>query len=392
MARLSLLLVTRRHLLQRAGWVVLLSVLVALSWWSAPRLRAADTLPSRLADDEFWKLSDSSSEPGGVFQSENFLSNETGFQAVIPRLTQSTKRDGVYLGVGPEQNFTYIAALRPKIAFITDIRRQNMLEHLIYKAVFEMSPDRAEFVSRLFSRKRPVELSDTSSINELFGAFRSTPMDRDLFAKNLQDISDLLLKTHGFGLTKEDETNLEHVYTVFRDSGPELNYNSGAGRNSFRRGGGMPTYASLMTARDSQGEHRSYLANEENYRVIRDMERRNMIVPLTGDFGGTKALRAVGQYLKDHNATVPAFYLSNVERYLFQITGNQNGGWTAFYDNVATLPLDASSTFIRSVSGGSQGGGAGMRAPNVIASIQETLAAVKDGRIRDYEDVFAFSK
>ena len=383
---------TRRGLLHRAGWIVAASALAAVSLWSTPRLRAADTLPTRLADDEFWKLSDSSSEPSGVFQSENFLSNETGFQAVIPRLTQSTKRDGVYLGVGPEQNFTYIAEMRPKIAFITDIRRQNMLEHLIYKAIFEMSPDRADFVSRLFSRKRSAELSETSTINELFGAYRSSPMDRELFAKNLQDISDLLLKTHAFGLTKEDETNIEHVYTVFRDYGPELNYNSGAGRNGFRRGGGMPTYASLMTARDSQGEHRSYLANEENYRVIRDLERRNMIVPLTGDFGGTKALRAVGQYLKDHNATVTAFYLSNVERYLFQITGNQNGGWTAFYDNVATLPLDASSTFIRSVSGGSQGGGAGMRAPNVIASIQQTLAAVKDGRIRDYEDVFTFSK
>ena len=113
---------------------------------------------------------------------------------------------------------------------------------------------------------------------------------------------------------------------------------------------------------DRQGEQQSYLASEENYRVVRDLERRNLIVPLTGDFGGKKALRAVGQYLKDHNATVTAFYLSNVERYLFQSNGNQNGGWTNFYDNVATLPLDASSTFIRSGGGGIQGGGGGMRA------------------------------
>lgn len=101
-----------------------LSVFVAVILLSAPRLRAADTLPGQIADGAFWKFIDSSSEPSGVFQSENFLSNETGFQAVLPTLMQTTKPDGVYLGVGPEQNFTYIAAIRPKIAFIIDIRRQ----------------------------------------------------------------------------------------------------------------------------------------------------------------------------------------------------------------------------------------------------------------------------
>jgi len=154
----------------------------------------------------------------------------------------------------------------------------------------------------------------------------------------------------------------------------------------------MPDYIELMTAMDRQGEQRSYLASEENYQVIRDLERRNLIVPLAGDFAGKKALRAVGQYLKDHDALVTAFYLSNVERYLFQSNGNQNGGWTNFYDNVATLPLDASSTFIRSGGGGFQGGGSGMNAPNVLAGMLETLAAVRDGRIRSYNDVFSIVK
>ena len=118
-----------------------------------------------------------------------------------------------------------------------------------------------------------------------------------------------------------------------------------------------------------------------------------MIVPLTGDFGGPKAIRAVGQYLNDHKATVTAFYLSNVEQYLFQGNGNQNGGSTNFYNSVATLPLDASSTFIRSGGGGGGGlGGFGGRRPNVLASIQETLAAVKAGRIRSYNDLFSLSR
>jgi hypothetical protein len=152
----------------------------------------------------------------------------------------------------------------------------------------------------------------------------------------------------------------------------------------------------LMTATDQRGQKRSYLSNEENYRVLRDLETKNMLVPLTGDFGGAKAIRSVGQYVKEHGATVTAFYLSNVEQYLFQGNGNQNGGWTNFYDNVAALPLDESSTFIRSAGGGVRGfgggGGGGMRAPNVLASMKETVAAVKAGQIQSYIDVFTISR
>jgi hypothetical protein len=368
---------------------------IAVVVYSGPKLRGADTLPVQIPDDVFWQLIESSSEPGGAFQSENFLSNETGFQSVIPTLKQTSSPGGAYMGVGPEQNFTYIAAIRPKIAFIIDIRRQNMIEHMIYKAIFELSNDRADFVSRLFSRKRPAGLTDKSTVDELFDAYLSAPLD-DAFNKNLQDIKDLLLTKHKLGLTMDDQADLEHIYTVFREYGPMIDYNSGALRGRGGRGGrgGMPTYADLMTATDLRGEERSYLASEENYRVLRDLERKNLVVPLTGDFGGSKAIRAVGQYLKDHGATVTAFYLSNVEQYLFQGNGNQNGGWSNFYENVATLPLDASSTFIRSGGGGRTGGfggGFGGR-PNVLASIQETLAAVRSGRIRSYNDVFLFAR
>src|SRR5215471_5873081 len=370
----------------------LLSIIAAL-FLSSPALRAADTLPTQIADDAYWKLIESSSEAGGEFQSENFLSNETGFQAVLPALQQMMKPGGVYMGVGPEQNFTYITGIRPKIAFIIDIRRQNMLEHMIYKAVFEMSADRADFVARLFSLKRPAGLSEKSTVDELFNAFDGAqPLDNDGFKKNLDELKDLLLNKHKFGLTSEDQEHIAHVYTVFRTYGPQLDYNSGSFRGRGR--GGMPNYAELMTATDLRGEKRSYLATEDNYRFLREMETRNMVVPLTGDFGGTIAIRAVGQYLKDHTATVTAFYLSNVEQYLFQGNGNQNGGWTNFYDNVATLPLDASSTFIRSAGGGIRGGfgGGGMRAPNVLASIQETIAAVKTGKIATYRDIFSLSR
>src|SRR5678809_93089 len=117
-----------------------------------PVFRAADTLPASLSDQEFWKLITDLSEPGGNFVFEMYMSNEESFQEILPDLLKRVQPGGVYLGVAPEQNFTYIAALHPKMAFIVDIRRENMIEMLMYKALFEMSPNRADFLSRLFSR------------------------------------------------------------------------------------------------------------------------------------------------------------------------------------------------------------------------------------------------
>src|SRR5262252_3685750 len=122
---------------------------------AAPTRAAFDSLPTKLSDQEFWALTEMASEPNGEFQSDNFLSNERGYQVVIPDLIATAKPGRVYLGVGPEQNFPYIVALKPALAIIFDVRRGNLHEHLLYKALFELSADRADFLSRLFCRPRP---------------------------------------------------------------------------------------------------------------------------------------------------------------------------------------------------------------------------------------------
>src|SRR6266550_3125380 len=156
--------------------------------------KTADPLPTRLSDDAFSHAVVDLSEEGGYFRYENFLSNELGFQQVIPALRETTKMGGVYLGVGPEQNFTYISALQPKIAFIIDIRRQNMLEHLMYKVLFEMSEDRAEFLSHLYGRKRPAALKADASAENLFASYGEVQPDRKFVQENFAAIKDRLVK------------------------------------------------------------------------------------------------------------------------------------------------------------------------------------------------------
>lgn len=308
---------------------------------------AAATLPERLSDAEFWTLVSELSEPGGSFRSDNLLSNEIWLQHVIPDLLNVAKPGRVYLGVGPEQNFTYIAALKPSMVFITDIRRGNLDLHLMYKALFELSSDRADFVSRLFSRTRPSGLTAASSVTEIFQAYESVPPDEKLFEENYAGIIAHLRKTHGFALETEDEPGIKYVYGYFSQYGPGLTYwMSGGfgGRGGFRN---SPTYADLMTATDAAGVSRGYLANEENFNVLKALHSKNLFVPVVGNFAGPKALRAIGAWLKRHNALVSAFYLSNVEQYL-----NQDDIWMDFCRNVAELPIDPFSQFIRSYRGG----------------------------------------
>lgn len=301
-------------------------------------LCAADTLPAQISDQEFWRMISEFSEPGGTFRYENFISNELSIQRVVPALKANTRPGGVYLGVAPEQNFTYIAALQPKIAFIVDIRRQNMLVHLLYKALFELSPNRADFVARLFSRKRPAGLDNQTPVVDLFGAYERVSGDGDYYSQNLQDVKRILTQ-HGYPLTPQDIQTIETVYNVFYRGGPTMNY----GFASPAPNNQTPSYTRMMTSTDLDGRYWSYLAAEESFRYVKDMERKNLIVPLIGDFAGPAVIRNVARYLKERSATVTAFYVSNVERYL------AGPLWQSFYANVATLPVDASSVFIRFV-------------------------------------------
>ena len=349
----------------------------------------AQSLPAEISDEAFWKMIGEMSESDGDFRFENFLSNELGYQYVISPLQQRVGKGGVYLGVGPEQNFTYIAALEPKIAFIIDIRRQNMIEHLMYKALFEMASDRAEFLSRLFARKRPSGLNESATPEALFRAYSTVSSDEALYRETLKAMTDLLVRKHRFALRPADlegPQSLDHVYSTFVHAGPWLDYSVGGSG----AGGGNPTYEDLMIVDDGAGLQKSFLATEANYRIVRNMELRNLVVPLVGDFAGPKTITAIGRYLKDHNAVASVFYLSNVEQYLFQDFKSDR-----FYSNVATLPLDTSSTFIRTFSGGG-GFAGGFRGPyrfqSTLSSMTGTLSEFKAGRVRSIQDVRILSQ
>jgi len=303
-----------------------------------PPRRIADTLPAAISDEEFWRLISEFSEPGGSYPYENFVSNEWNQQKIVPALKEATRPGEVYIGVGPEQNFTYAAALQSKMAFVVDIRRQNMLEHLLYKALFELAPNRADFVSRLFSRKPPSGLDEKTSPGALFAAYGNLKGDADVFRENLEAVKNIF-KRHKYPLSSDDLSRIEFVYQVFFRGGPAINYSFA----SASPAASTPSYTQIATMSDDEGHKWNYLATEETFRYVREMQRKNLFVPLVGDFSGPTTIRSIARYLKEHNANVSAFYASNVETYLDEKQIRN------FYISLLSLPIDSTTTTIRYV-------------------------------------------
>ncbi len=310
----------------------------------APTPAASPTpapLPDSLSAAEFSRLSRELSEEGGYFFSDNFTSNETSYLHIVDKLRQLSAAGGAYLGVGPEQNYTYIAKLRPRIAFLLDIRRQAIIQHLMYKAIFHLAPTRPQFLALLLSRPLPKEKAPAANapLNELVALLVKTPADEKAYAANLATLRKTIVEEFQFPLTERDVASLEYIYKSFRVDGLEI---------AFRMDGAWSTYfpslQEMLTATDLRGQQGNFLASVEDYEFVRGMHTKNLIIPVVGDFAGKQAIAGIGAYLRKHGLTVTAFYTSNVEQYLFD-----NDVFTQFANNVRKLPLTDKSLFIRAV-------------------------------------------
>ena len=338
-------------------------------------------LPDSLADDDFRDLIEALSEAEGRFPPQ-YMSNEDSLQFVMPELVERAGSGGVYIGVGSEQNFTYMAALHPSLAFIVDIRRDNLLQVLLYKALFEISPDRATFVARLFARSRAERFDSNAGVAALFAAFADQPSDGEIYESTRAEVLANLNEKHGFDLGAEDIAGIGRILEVFRDAGPNGLKGLGDPTN--------PSFAELMAATDLEGKTWGFLASEASYNAIRQLHSKNLIIPVVGDFAGDRALPGIGSFLEDRAAVVHVFYVSNVERYLWE----QGEHGLNFYANLAVLPHDDRSLFVRSVTSDISIR-LGIPIPEqpakwrtFVTPIQADLDAIESGRIASYRGLF----
>lgn len=288
------------------------------------------------------------SELPGVFDTDNLISNERSYLDVVPAIAARPIRGGVYIGVGPDQNFTYIARIRPSVAYLVDIRRENLLLHLLFKALFAEARTRAEYLCLLTGRRFPVgtERWKSASIDELVAHVDESPHwpeDEDAIGRQVES----RLARFGVPLSRPDIETIRRLHRTFMIEGLDLVY---SGQPSERRsypGSDYPTFRELLEARGPDGRQWNYLASEDDFVFLKDMEARDAIVPIVGDVSGSHALKSVAAAIAERGQQVSLFYISNVETYL-----EQNLALGRFLDNLSRLPHGKESVMIRSTFDG----------------------------------------
>lgn len=301
-----------------------------------------------LADSTFARLIAELSEPGGYFDTDNLISNEASYLHVAQDLRALRGRGGAYIGVGPDQNFSYIAALRPTIAFILDIRRDNLLQHLFFKALFELSPDRLAYLGLLFGRELggAGEEEAAAGIDALVERLDAAPVTAESRERARRVVRERV-QALGVPLSAEDLERIDFIHRSFIEAGPDLRFTSHGRRPQFY----YPTYRQLLLERDRTGRQANYLARAEDFRFVKEMQERNLVIPVIGDFAGPHALAAIGREVERRGERVIAFYTSNVEFYLMM-----DAVFDRFARTVAGLPRAERAVIVRSYFNRGRGG------------------------------------
>ena len=320
---------------------LLLSLVIFPVWSCQGQESVPEVQATKPGTESFGRLVHELSGKPGYFDTDNLISNESSYLHVIPQLESLDIRGGAYLGVGPDQNFSYIAHIKPSIAFIVDIRRDNMLTHLLYKALFELSDDRLDFLGHLFARELDESLASKTTkwdVQQLMTEIEKAPLLEKQQAALHKKIKEKVT-SFGVDLSEKDLATIHRFHNEFITQGPNLRFTS---HNRSPRAY-YPTYEQLMSEEDINGESASYLSNENLFQFLKQLHESDKIIPVMGNFAAPEAIPAIGAYLKKRGERVTSFYTSNVEYYLMY-----QGLYPAYLENIKQLPLADNSVIIRS--------------------------------------------
>lgn len=335
-------------------------------------------------DSLFPEVVEALSEPGGFFDTDNLISNEASYLHAVSALRRRGVRGGAFIGVGPDQNFSYITAVRPEVAFIVDIRRDNLLLLLLLRAMLEEAGTRGEYLALLFGRPFPPDPGAWRDrpLPELLDGIESQAPDPSAIAARRVVLHERVAG-YGVPVSPEDRATLDRFHDEFIRSGPRLRYTT-LGRPPAPW---YPTYRQLLLETDLEGNPSSYLVADEPFQFLRELHLRNGVIPVVGDLAGPHAVRAIGAYLAGRGVRVSACYVSNVEFYLWR-----GGSFEAFVENLAALPSDPETVVIRSAFVRTLGirhprGLPGYASVQLVQEMQEFVRSARTGVYRSYLDV-----
>ncbi len=167
------------------------------------------------------------SEPAGYFDTDNLISNERSYLDVVPDLKKRGVRGGAYIGVGPDQNFSYIAAIRPDVVFIVDVRRDNLLLHLLFKSLFTLARTRVEYLALLLGRPVPADVEKwrDAPLDRVVSHVEAAALDARAISALRARVNEAIAKT-GVPLSREDLATIDRFHRRFIVAGVGLRFES----------------------------------------------------------------------------------------------------------------------------------------------------------------------
>ena len=312
------------------------------------------------------------SEPESGRPADNLMTNEDSFARIAARLGQ-LEPGGVYVGVGPDQNFTLMAHVRPRLAFVLDFRRRNALLHFAHKALLALARDRAAYLGRVWARG-PARLPANPSVDDLVAAFEGVPMVRSKLDASIAEVADYL---RPLGVLAGSEwPEIATIQAKLAGPGPNAR---------FLALPMYPTIGRLIRSRDRLDHPSHFLAREEWYQSVREAQIGDRVIPLVGDFAGPRALPKLANWLRRRDLRVSAFYASDVEFFLLR-----SGKFAGYVANLAQLPWSKDAVLIRTSTReiAHPERSPGDSSTTIVRPVVRFLREAREGRIRTVEDLF----
>lgn len=282
-------------------------------------------------DERFDTLSRQFSEPTNAPPGDNFVSNEDSYPRVAGQLARLAPAGGVYLGVGPDQNFTYIAHAKPRLAFILDYRRRNLLLHLLHRALVQLAPDRPTYL-KLLTARDPGPIPPAATAAELDAAFTPLEIDPARLASVQAEVTRVLRPLNL--LTGSEWPDLARIQA--RLAGPGLNAR-------FLALPMYPTVRQALLRPDRDGRPAHWLANPAAYDTVRAAHLGDRIIPAVADFSSPAVFQQLGAWLTRRTLRVSVFYVSDVEFFLLK-----SQKFPAYLANLRQLPWADGALIVRS--------------------------------------------
>jgi hypothetical protein len=259
--------------------------------------------------------------------------------------------------------------------------------------LFELSRNRLEYLCLLTGAPVPrdVRRYDEATIDQLIEFIDGQTVDAGGFERTAERVQELV-QTYGVGLSPSDLSQIRRIHVAFVDWGLDVRYNARASNTELGRPllsgsgrGNLNTvvWRNLLLQTDLGGAQRNYLASRTAFHYLKEMHRRNRIVPVVGDLGGRHALPSIGHEIERRGLRVSAMYVSNVEQYLMQ-----GPGFHRFAQTVVALPFDDHSVIIRSyLRGGHPQNIYGHRATQILEKIAAFAETIRQGGYTNYQDL-----